>query len=289
MTTATSTAILLHTTDAQFRAWGSAFSAILAASGLVQTADTGQINWATVTLPATSVVGGYEIWRFNDTLQGTTPIFIKIEYATASNPGRPAAWFTVASGSNGSGTLTGTTYSARNTFSTNTTTSGSTYPLFACHTEGFFGVSAFRRWASGSYSFTFFVCRTCDTSGTLTSTGVVTYNGAGALLRVVYVGGTLYAAASSGYCMIPGSQVTTLDGSGNVQLFRHFMMQPDLVCVPQLLSFYGGEISTETTFTATPVGVTAHTYLALSDGGGPTSCADGGATPASNRVAMLWE
>jgi hypothetical protein len=99
-----------QTTDTEFRAWGSAISAGLAAAGCVQTADTGQINWSTVVKPASAgVMAGYEIWRFNDSLQATAPVFFKIEYgASAAAAANPDVWVTVGTGSNGSGTITGT-------------------------------------------------------------------------------------------------------------------------------------------------------------------------------------
>ncbi|MCB1713466.1 MAG: hypothetical protein KDH96_13660, partial [Candidatus Riesia sp.] len=65
-------------TDALFRDWGSKLSAAIQAVGLVKTGDTGQINWSTVTVG--TGIRGYEIFRFNDSLQATTPVFIKIEY-----------------------------------------------------------------------------------------------------------------------------------------------------------------------------------------------------------------
>lgn len=109
MATATANLTPTNASDATFRAWGSGISAQLAAMGLVQTGDTGQINWTTVLTPAAvSTSQGYEIWTFNDTLQATAPIYIKIEYGSgitaAANPG---LWFTFGTGSNGAGTLTG--------------------------------------------------------------------------------------------------------------------------------------------------------------------------------------
>ena len=96
-----------NSSDANFRAWGSYISARFAAVGLVQTADTGQINWTTVLTPASpGLFTGYEIWRFNDALQATAPVFFKIEYGeglTADNPGIES----ICSGSNGAGALTG--------------------------------------------------------------------------------------------------------------------------------------------------------------------------------------
>jgi hypothetical protein len=94
-------------TDAVFRAWGVLFNAKLALAGLVQTADTGQINWTTVSTAVINTAAGYEIWRFNDTLQATAPVFLKIEYGSGAATTGPSIWLTVGSGSDGAGNLTG--------------------------------------------------------------------------------------------------------------------------------------------------------------------------------------
>src|SRR3954462_11008588 len=101
-----------HTSTTGFRAWGSEFSAGLATVGLVQTADTGQINWSTVTIPGANTAAGYEIWRFAD-----STLYLKFEYGTAPSTVQPQMWITVGTGSNGSGTITGTNQtSSRVTF-----------------------------------------------------------------------------------------------------------------------------------------------------------------------------
>lgn len=108
MTTTSFVAAPSNTTDALFRAWGSALSAALAAVGMVKATDTGQINWTTV--PAPTVINtqaGYEIWRFADTLQATVPIFLRIGYGSGTAIGLPSLWVTIGKGSDGAGTITG--------------------------------------------------------------------------------------------------------------------------------------------------------------------------------------
>src|ERR1043165_7959340 len=98
MTTQSWSSVVDHSGDAGFRAWGSELSTKLAAAGLVQTSDTGQINWATVTGPGTNTAGGYEIWRFAD-----STLYLKMEYGTATgSASAPGLWCTVGTGSNGS-------------------------------------------------------------------------------------------------------------------------------------------------------------------------------------------
>lgn len=102
--------ILDSSTDANFREWGKAISDRFAAFGWVKSADTGQIDWSTVTTTTSSnSVRGYEIWRMADTFQATAPVFLKIEYSTggSSYPQEPKIFVTLGTGSNGSGGLTG--------------------------------------------------------------------------------------------------------------------------------------------------------------------------------------
>lgn len=92
-------------TNADFRALGSTVSSAFQ-TVLVKTTDTGQINWSTATNPSANVVAGYEIYRFNDSLQSTAPIFLKIEYGMSESDGWPALWLTIGKGSNGAGSIT---------------------------------------------------------------------------------------------------------------------------------------------------------------------------------------
>lgn len=104
--------------DAGFRAFAQGIAAQLAACGLVKTADTGQIDLTTATKPTlSSTAAGYEIYRFNDALQASVPIFVKVEYGTGINSGGGGLWFTVAvGGTNGAGTLTGQVGSRRQVY-----------------------------------------------------------------------------------------------------------------------------------------------------------------------------
>lgn len=114
MTTALVNEIHRNSTDAEFRAWGLAISTALSTVGLVQTADTGQVNWTTVVKPAgASTIAGYEVWRFNDAQQSGAPIFLKVEYGSAAAATSPRVTITVGQGSNGSGSLTGTVSTAQ--------------------------------------------------------------------------------------------------------------------------------------------------------------------------------
>lgn len=110
MATSNTAAIVSNiTSDAIFRTTGSAISVAIQAVGLTQTADTGQINWTSVTVPLiASTIAGYEIYRFNDSLQSTAPVYFRIDYGTSS---ANSSWLglrvTVGTSTNGAGTITG--------------------------------------------------------------------------------------------------------------------------------------------------------------------------------------
>lgn len=93
-------------TDEKFRTWIKAIHKALEEVGLVQTADTGQINTATVTSPAINTFAGYSIWRFNDAEHEARPVYIKFEFGKGAVAARTALSWCVGRGSNGSGTLT---------------------------------------------------------------------------------------------------------------------------------------------------------------------------------------
>lgn len=98
----------VQTTDAEFRAWGSAISTGLQAL-FTKVTQTGEINWSTVTKPTTTDDSrGFEVYRLNDSLHATAPIYFKVEYGAGSASTRAVMWFTVGKGADGSGTITGT-------------------------------------------------------------------------------------------------------------------------------------------------------------------------------------
>jgi hypothetical protein len=115
MATSVSNVVFKQTTDAEFRAWGSAICTALQNLGVTKTADTGQIDWATVAKPAaTNTVQGYEIRQFTDALQATAPIYIKLEFGSNLNGATlPGIWLTIGNGTDGAGTLTGFTSTRR--------------------------------------------------------------------------------------------------------------------------------------------------------------------------------
>lgn len=113
-------------TNAQQAAWIEDFRQSLIDIGLVQTADSGQFTvgtYSTVSAGTNNTSGTYDvdaylIFRFNDALQATAPIFIKIEICkgggSVSNGYSVVLRVTVGTGSDGVGNITGPTAQIRN-------------------------------------------------------------------------------------------------------------------------------------------------------------------------------
>lgn len=96
------------TSGATFRATFSPISTALQAL-FVKVPQAGEINLATVSKPGSAnTSAGFEVYRLNDAMQATAPIFFKIEYGVGSLLTRPALWITVGKGADGSGNITGT-------------------------------------------------------------------------------------------------------------------------------------------------------------------------------------
>lgn len=153
-----------------FRARMKQLSDAIKAVGMVQTSDSGQINWATVALPGTNTAAGYEIFRFSDALQYQAPVFIKIEYGISNIVNIPGFWATVGTGSDGAGNLTGNV-TQRFNISIGSSTQVSNYNSYIC---GDTNRLLFCPWVGYlGYGTILSVERIHDVSGADTSNGVL--------------------------------------------------------------------------------------------------------------------
>lgn len=260
MSTWSSATTFQHSSSATFRAWASELNAGLVAAGWEQTADTGQINWGSPPpIPATGVAAGYEVFRMNDSLRDTAPIFIKLEYGThRDNAATPNVWFTIGTGTNGAGAISGVLHeraqlSAAGSYrSINSTTTN--YMSFACATEGcmWFVFKALSRSSSNNRGFfCLAVLRTVDDNGDSTADGIVVYRDSGdannvqsALARSINCAtgmswtrpGMNYYGA--GYTFNPYGLTGTIIGGSppKLQVNRHFCVMPDSRPLEHILS-----------------------------------------------------
>ncbi len=292
MTTRTFASQVEHTSDATFRAWSKELHDEMIAAGLVQTSDTGQINFTTVTRPGNSAVGGYTIYRFNDSLQSTAPIFLKIEWATAST-NQPTIWLTVGTGSNGSGTLTGVTSDRRVCFVNAVPVSyANTYVSYVCVTAGALAV-AWKLGAAGTGKGMgyFSVIRSTDDTGAPTGAWAAITRSYGATsyyeCQVInFTNLTTYPSSLDGsHSNVPQNVSSSLVGA-DVQVFKHYVCAPRVSPLFAQVTVLTSEVGQSTSFSVIPIGSTiSRTYISLGPNG--NYAAIGGTV--NSTLAMIWE
>ena len=293
MTTASTTTRVRHDSDAEFRLWGSEFSTQLAAVGLVKTADTGQINWTTVTRPAVVTDAGYEVWRFNDTHQSTCPIFIKFYYGTHSTAASPRIRVQFGTGSDGSGALTGQRFSGSifilNSSSTQTATT--TRASYWSASDGFFG---FVWKAASSSECAMLISRYSDDDGDPTDIGflIQATGNAGQVLRALGMKTATYDWQVTGIstpCALNPCTFLAGNVSGDVPVFPVFGMNRfESVHVMGIVGILlGSAVALGTTFSTDTVGK-SRTYLMTNIATGYIAAVN---TTNNQAVlcAMLWE
>lgn len=312
MTTASYSTPWDNSTDAAFRAWGSALSAAMQSCGLQQSADTGQIDWSTVTVPTTNdTSGGYEIYQFTDGLQATSPVFIKIEYGAGINQtgieyggyGYPQMWITVGPSTDGAGNMTGVTtnrvlllpdYNESGGIPSNTTP----YPTYVCFDGSYIGVvhkigglNTYNGAGFGGGGF--MIGRQCNpASGEYIGGGVT------CLTSVQYSSPTyvweaqslnmatnmLYTSSNGYFSLIPYTMTSTSIASlGEYQIFPCYGVYNQ--AVPLAWCAYGlnAETAQGTSIDATIVGTTAQTYLMTG------AASQGAAQPSNANYSLLMK
>lgn len=101
-----------NTDNAEFRAWGLAIHNGIIAGGWANTADTGQIDFATVLAPAApSTSQGYKMYRSSDAGSGQNNYYVKIEFGSYIGAATsPSIWVTIGWETDGAGNLVSATY-----------------------------------------------------------------------------------------------------------------------------------------------------------------------------------
>lgn len=270
-----------------------AMEAALQGSGLVQTADTGQLDIATIASGA-SGTKGYQIYRFNDSAQGTDPVFIKIFYVNGNVSG-PRATFNcvIGQGSDGAGNLTGNTFTIPQP-GTNINQSSATGQAYSCHTEGFLWVTFCHNVETPYNPLQFAISRTRGLNGLLNGKGLVvgpyqqTSGGStNRVIRAVRWGDNVATYSEhTQFCMVPGQPADTALLNGDKQLYPCFYNIPE---IEQMWSMFAVRASdfpvAPTTFTAAPFANVQRTFLHLgTHAPAPEVTAD-----TNWRLAFLWE
>jgi hypothetical protein len=270
---------VLHNSDAAYRAWGSALSAALQGCGLVMTADTGQVDWLTVTRPSINTFNGYEIYRFDDAMQATAPIFIKVQYGTGSSTTHARILLIIGTGSNGSGTITGTqTANQGCIFQTGTSFSGL---IYACHTEGsFFLTGVPTNESTSPPMIAVSIHRTDDGSGNPDDYGAVVLTRPEGIMTGSGIVGSVQTIRfamdpnqevylSNMHCIInfPHARVSYMYGA-DYQYFLPYVSFPKTKLIHGVLGYANADLTPYTAaISLTPVGSATYDYMPT----GPTS------------------
>jgi hypothetical protein len=177
MATAIGSYLCDSSTLANFKAWAQAISAALGTTaGWVQSSDTGQVNWSTISAVPGSSSFVYEMWKPND---GLANFYLKVEYGNSSSSNGPAVRLTVGTMTDGAGNLTGNVvgpfYTTGNTVTTGTT------PPYECRFSGAPGRFAAMLWrlGAGNSPQFFAVERSVDSTGAYTASHVTLIAGGG--------------------------------------------------------------------------------------------------------------
>lgn len=266
MTTSSSQSTFSHNTDAEFRAWGKAVSDAVWFAGLTRTSDTGQIDWNTAVRAPANSMAGYEMYRFNDPLQATAPVFIRLEYRTGSSTNRPHMYMVVGSATDGAGNMVGmNTGQLDISYSASATPPiGTYYPTYACTMPGYVAAMLGGGVGSSAAMFFFAIERFRDDSGAATNEGVaVFYRYTGAVGELRLTTPASWQLLGNQSCLVPGG-VTNAAVGNEVQLFRHYFLPVGRVrgingiCTHMLTDFGQAAEFTVEIYPGDP-----HTYLAL--------------------------
>lgn len=286
MTTATDTSPIDHTSTATFQAWGASVKAVLAAAGFVQTADTGQIDWTTVSKPGTNTLAGYEVWRMNDTQQASAPIFFRLSYGTFNVTDRVYITIQFGTGSNGSGTLTGSAAAIGLVQASGGAGTGS-FTSYVATGEGY--GSAIIKGGSGA-NFWLSISRSCDSSGTPNAIGWTAVCGgvnSGPYTYFQAVGtGFLTVPTLNAISVVPGGVTSSLVGA-DYQVFLNWGLNPRMYPLLGSCHAVRSEIAYGVTFSVALIGTTPRTYMATGAGLSGNSLANN--ANSVYAIAILYE
>jgi hypothetical protein len=174
-------------TDAFFRTWIQFIHDTLVL-GWVQTGDTGQLNIATASKPtAANQKVGYLVYRMDDALQATAPVFMRLDFGSAGFGANYAGvWITIGTGSDGAGTITTIRYNGGASAASQVQISG----IVNSGVHNSYGSAASNRFSFGMFITTnssrimlFTLERSKDVNGADTSEGVFLTYGQGTYLR----------------------------------------------------------------------------------------------------------
>lgn len=288
------------TTDAGFRAWGSALSSALQAVGLVRvTGETGIVDWST----AVRANAWFDLYRFDDALAATKPVYVKIFGAAGGWTGsRTPFGVCVGTGTDGSGGMVGvftetSTSNAEAGASSSIVNTGS--PIrnnYVSFSDGQLNVVWGVNPSADSTVGYFSVARTVNDLGAATGDGATIFlmssaNGVKGATKAQHLNfntpASMGQAGNTSTGWIPQGITSSLVGS-TPQIFPHWVSTPIIRPVISHVAFLSAEIAMGDDFTVKPIGGASgvsRTYMTMT--GRAAHGSSNAATTSS--IAILWE
>lgn len=294
MATRTGATAAISDTDANFRLWINEHHNALVAMGWVQTSDTGQVNYSTVLKPTgVSVFMGFAVYRMDDSLQSTCPVYLRLDYgAGSSSATTPAIKIQICvGGTDGAGNLTGN----RSTQITTSTTITPVSALFNVRTSGSTSSLRMMHWmaTTGTNGWLIAIERDRDSTGAETALGVnfvfiyeSSSNATQKFSQFLATDGSTGTQDTVVYGMISQNTTQTADGVvgiGPVHCQLGTFRQPML----GLFLCSRTDFNMEQTYSVAIYGTT-HTYMLLRPNAGNITPSLNGVN-ADTGFGMLWE
>ena len=283
-----------NSSDANFRAWGSYLAARMEAVGIIKTADTGQIDWTTVTTPAgVNTYQGYEIRRFTDALQASAPVYLKIQFGEGAGVDGPGIRVQIGSGSDGAGNLTGNVSTARD--AETITNAAACIVVGSGDTNRFSFAGGFL--AASVRGMCFSIERMKDSNGDDTIEGVMwtAHTSAAAASTGGAMQCTLWNPSLGDYGLVETNLMALFPTGSTMKTVTQTMVSPcfhnkGVWTNPQVgvVGYYTADIAPNATFVAYMYGAT-HTYYALPDTAFATGAAFQGPGGGTEAAAIRYE
>ncbi len=296
-----------HASDATFRTWAQEFhDKITTTDFLVNTSDTGQLTIGSATKPGAGGFAGYKIYRFQDVLQATSPIYMKVEFgsgATSSN--YPNLRVTLGTATDGAGNFVGNVVGPyASTDNTSNSPGTGNYNSYMTAGEGYFGLVFKASLFNGGFSPVtwLFIERTYDSSAEYTADGFCLWythspGSASSSARghrvASLVKGVKYTAGDHLGATFSGGPSAGVAADGEMMLHRLHAPLPYMKPLRVAAGYYGPAMSEGSEFDATIIGDDERHYIACGNGSGPFAVDfnSGAGWSASLGIGfvLLWE
>jgi len=225
-----STLLPINDTDAHFRAWATFIDTLLRTTGgWTKSTQTGEADPTTIAHPTVAnTKQGFRVYAMADTLQGTSPVFIRIDWGSGAGANTPAIWITIGTGADGSGGITGTVLAATR-IAANSNSSSQANNSYGSADTNRVTFALFIQSVSSNYPILLGIERTKDSTGADTGTGLLiayTVDGSaqfGVSQYLILAGGT-QASSETGlsYILPRKSPSETFGGDIGVGILIHF-------------------------------------------------------------------